>query len=109
MHSSAATAPDSQVQLDRDSGSFLERAIFNHRGLIVFLCALVTLVLGWQATRLQLNASFEKTIPVHHPYVQNYLAHQADLSGLGNAVRIAMANPKGTIYDAAYLDALRRL
>jgi predicted RND superfamily exporter protein len=109
MHSSAATAPDSGAQLDPTSGSFLERAIFNHRGLIVFLCALVTLVLGWQATRLQLNASFEKTIPVHHPYVQNYLAHQADLSGLGNAVRIAMANPKGTIYDAAYLDALRRL
>ena len=73
------------------------------------LCALITLVLGWQATRLQLNASFEKTIPVHHPYVQNYLKHQTDLSGLGNAVRIAVANPNGTIYESAYLDALRRL
>jgi len=109
MHSSAGAAPDPGAAFDPASGSFLERAIFHHRGLIVLLCALVTLVLGWQALRLQLNASFEKTIPTHHPYIQNYLKHQGDLSGLGNAVRIAVANPKGTIYDAKYLDVLRRL
>jgi uncharacterized protein len=109
MHSSAGTAPASGAPFDANSGSLLERAIFHHRGLIVLLCALVTLVLGWQAMRLQLNASFEKTIPAHHPYIQNYLKHQGELSGLGNAVRIAVANPDGTIYDARYLDVLRRL
>ena len=94
---------------DPRSGSLVERALFNHRGIVVLLCALVTLLLGWQATRLQLNASFEKTIPTSHPYIQNYLAHQAELSGLGNAVRIAVAKPDGSIYDAKYLDTLRRL
>src|SRR5207249_12250622 len=48
-------------------------------------------------------------IPVRHPYIQNFLAHQDQLSGLGNAVRIAVANPNGSIYDAKYLDVLRRL
>ena len=94
---------------DPRSGSLIERALFNHRGIVLLLCALVTLLLGWQATRLQLNASFEKTIPTSHPYIQNFLAHQAELSGLGNAVRIAVANPAGNIYDAKYLDTLRRL
>jgi predicted RND superfamily exporter protein len=94
---------------DTRSGSLVERALFNHRGIVVLLCALVTLLLGWQATRLQLNASFEKTIPTSHPYIQNYLTHQAELSGLGNAVRIAVARPEGSIYDAKYLDTLRRL
>jgi predicted RND superfamily exporter protein len=94
---------------DPRSGSLIERALFNHRAVVVLLCALVTLLLGWQATRLQLNASFEKTIPTGHPYVQNFLAHQAELSGLGNAVRIAVAKPDGSIYDAKYLDTLRRL
>jgi hypothetical protein len=94
---------------DPRSGSLVERALFNHRAVVVLLCALVTLLLGWQATRLQLNASFEKTIPTSHPYIQNFLAHQADLSGLGNAVRIAVARPEGSIYDAKYLDTLRRL
>jgi predicted RND superfamily exporter protein len=95
-------------QFNPRSGSIVERALFNHRWVVLLLCALATLTLGWQATRLQLNASFEKTIPVQHPYVRNFLAHQAELSGLGNAVRIAVANPSGTIYDAKYLETLRQ-
>ena len=94
---------------DPRSGSFIERLLFNHRVLVVALCALVTVVLGWQATKLQLQASFEKAIPTGHPYIANYLRHQGELSGLGNAVRIAVARPEGSIYDAAYLDTLRRL
>jgi uncharacterized protein len=50
-------------------------------------------VLGWQASKLTLNASFEKTIPASHPYIQNYKANESQLSGLGNAVRIVVANP----------------
>lgn len=97
------------AKFDPRSGSSLERLLFNHRAWVVVLCALVTAVLGWQVSRLTLNASFEKTIPTSHPYIQNYLAHQAELTGLGNAVRIAVANPRGSIYDAAYLDTLRQL
>lgn len=99
----------SAAAFDPRSGSLIERALFNHRALVVLLCALVTALLGWQATRLQLNASFEKTIPTSHPYIQSFLAHQSELSGLGNAVRIAVAQPQGSIYDARYLDTLRRL
>jgi len=94
---------------DPRSGSLVERALFNHRLIVVVLCALVTVLLGWQATQLRLNASFEKTIPVHHPYIVNFLQHQNELTGLGNAVRIAVENPTGSIYDAKYLDTLRRL
>lgn len=109
MHPTPSGAPLASTEFDPATGSLLERGIFNHRGVIVWLCVIVTLLLGWQATKLQLNASFEKTIPVHHPFIQNYLRFQADLSGLGNAVRIAVANPKGTIYEAPYLDTVRRL
>jgi uncharacterized protein len=94
---------------DPRSGSLVERALFNHRAWVILLCLLATLLLGWQATRLQLAASFEKTIPGSHPFIVNYQAHEKDLKGLGNAVRIAVANPNGTIYDASYQDTLRRL
>jgi predicted RND superfamily exporter protein len=99
----------SGADFDPASGSFIERCLFNHRGIVILACALLTLLLGWQATRLSLNASFEKSIPAHHPYIRNFLAHQAELTGLGNAVRIAVVNPRGSIYDAAYLDTLRQL
>jgi len=94
---------------DPASGSVVERALFNHRAIVVMLCLLVTMLLGWQASKLTLNASFEKTIPTHHPYIANYLAYKSQLTGLGNAVRIAVENPSGSIYNAAYLDTLRHL
>jgi len=114
MRASHSPLPEAG-RFDPRSGAFVERLLFNHRLLVVVLCALVTLVLGWQATRLQLQASFEKSIPTGHPYIANYLQHQSELSGLGNAVRIAVARtdgaegPEGSIYDAGYLDTLRRL
>ena len=57
------------AQFDPRSGSFLERLLFNHRVVVVVLCAVVTVLLGWQAGKLRLNASFEKAIPAGHPYI----------------------------------------
>ncbi|WP_426099671.1 MULTISPECIES: efflux RND transporter permease subunit [unclassified Pseudomonas] len=99
----------SLTDFDRHSGSLLERALFNHRRLVLLICLLVTALLGWQTTHLQLNASFEKMIPDDHPYIVNYLENRKQLSGLGNAVRIAVENKSGSIYDAHYLEQLRKL
>jgi uncharacterized protein len=101
---SAGAAP-----FDPDSGSLVERTLFNHRALVVALCVLVTLLLGSQATQLRLNANFEKTIPVSHPYIANYLDNERELTGLGNAVRVAVENTNGTIYDAGYLETLKQI
>ncbi|MBV2135122.1 MMPL family transporter [Pseudomonas sp. MAP12] len=95
--------------LDPRSGSIVERSIFNNRLIVVLLCTLFTLFFASQLRHLQLSASFEKMIPQGHPYIQNFTANQKDLLGLGNAVRIAVANPKGSIYDARYMDTLREL
>ncbi|EON20793.1 RND transporter [Cupriavidus necator] len=94
---------------DAGSGSVVERLIFNHRAWIVALCVIVTVLLGWQAMRVQLNADFEKMIPAAHPYIQNYLQNKADLSGLGNSVRVAVETRERTIFDAGYLDRLKKI
>ncbi|UUC52666.1 efflux RND transporter permease subunit [Pseudomonas citronellolis] len=99
----------SLADFDRQSGSLVERLLFNHRLAVIALCLLATLLLGWKALGLQLNASFEKTIPANHPYIANYLRHQDDLRGLGNAIRIGVVSRSGNIYGAAYLEALRKL
>ncbi len=98
------------AEFDRNSGNVLERLVFNHRLTLVIVCALATLVLGWfAATRLELNASFEKMIPQGQPYIRNYLTYQKDLRGLGNAVRVVVENVDGDIFDPHYLDALRHI
>jgi uncharacterized protein len=97
------------ADFDRRSGSLVEQLLFNHRLVVVALCALLTLFLGWQATRITLNANFEKMVPTRHPFIVNYLANRADLSGLGNTLQVAVENTQGDIVDARYLETLRKL
>ena len=97
------------AKFDDKSGDALERLIFNNRPLVLLLVALVTLVLGYQATRLELNASFEDMIPQSHPFIQNFFEYRASLSGLGNTLRIVVENTEGDIFDKDYLEVLRQV
>ncbi|MGJ7512067.1 efflux RND transporter permease subunit [Variovorax sp. GT1P44] len=97
------------AQFPRHSGSWLERAVFNHRLAVALACLVATLVLGFFATRVSLNASFDKMIPVGHPYIQNYLQNRSELRGMGNTLRVVVENEQGDIFDARYLDALKHI
>ena len=49
---------------DSNSGNALERLVFNHRLVLILLCAVLSVFFGIKvATGLQINASFEKMIP----------------------------------------------
>ncbi len=83
--------PGGLDDFDTNTGSRLERLVFNNRRAVIVLCAVLTLVLGFlAATRLTLNASFERMLPLSHPYIQNYLENKNDLRGLGNSLRIVV-------------------
>jgi len=94
---------------DPTSGNLVERAFFNNRLIVMLLCLALTIALGYQAMSVRLNASFDKTIPAHHPYIVNYFENRQDLVGLGNSIRIAVETTEGSIFTAKYLDILRRL
>jgi hypothetical protein len=97
------------ARFDVRSGSLPERLIFNNRWSIVAVCVVLTLLLGWAASRLTVNASFDKLLPQSHPYIRNYLDNKANLKGLGNALRVVVENTQGDIYDPEYLEALRQV
>jgi predicted RND superfamily exporter protein len=86
------------TDFDFQSGPLLERLVFNYRGIVLALCALVTVVLGFQATKIQLQAGFEKTLPKAHQFVINYQENRNELKGLGNNLRIVMAVKEGTLF-----------
>src|SRR5881409_3017677 len=96
-------------QFDRQSGSLPERLLFNHRWVVVLACLLVTVVLGFQAFKVKLQASFERMVPTGHPYIVNYLSHKDNLKGLGNALRLAVETTDGTVFDPTYLETLRKI
>lgn len=97
------------AQFDDQSGDALERLIFNHRPLVLFLVALVTLVLGYQSTKLRINASFEDMIPQSHPFIVNFFHYRDSLSGLGNSLRVVVENRNGDIFDKDYLEVVRQV
>ena len=98
------------ADFDQKSGNFLERLVFNNRLAMVVVCALITVVLGYiAATKLVLNASFEKMLPQSSPYIKNYLTYQNELRGLGNAIRVVVENTDGDIFDPQYLESLKQI
>jgi predicted RND superfamily exporter protein len=108
------TEPMSDVvsvdHFDPASGSRLERLVFNHRSVVMLLCLVLTLLLGWQATRVTSNASFEGMLPLSHPYLQNYLAERKKIPSQANSLRIVLERKDGgSILDPDYLARLRAL
>jgi uncharacterized protein len=97
------------ADFDRRSGNLLEGLVFNHRLWLLVMCAAITVLLAFQATRLVVNAGFEKMLPQGHPYIQNYFQNRGELRGLGNSVRVVVENVSGDIFDPRYLEALKQI
>lgn len=99
------TSPDST----KTKAPLAERLIFSKRPLVMLLMLIATIVLAWQATQLKVAASFEKMIPTNHEYVVNFLENRADLTSLGNVVRVTVQAKEGDIFNAEYLETLKQV
>ena len=94
---------------DPGSGSVVEIIIFNNRRFILAICTLLTLLFGWSAAHLAVNASYTHMLPESQQYVRNYEANRKGMRALGDSVRIVVENNKGTVFDPSYLAVLRKL
>src|SRR6056297_2004843 len=96
-----------QEQLAREA--HVAPLLFSNRPIILLLFAAVTAFLTFQASQLRPDASFEKMIPVSHPYIENYLENKQDLASLGNFVRIIVQTTEGDIFDAEFQETLQEI
>jgi len=85
----------------------LEHIIFGHRGLIITLFALITVLLAWLAVHgLRIDASFTKQLPTRHEYMQTYLSPEvAEFRG-ANRVLIALFARDGNMFQPQFFEAL---
>ncbi|MEH6581534.1 MAG: MMPL family transporter [Halioglobus sp.] len=83
--------------------------IFANRGLLLCIFLGLTAFFGFQSAQLKPDASFEKMVPVSHPYIVNFLANKADLSGLGNSIRITVETTEGDIFTAEFQQLLQEI
>lgn len=92
-----------------NTGSRLERLIFNHRIAVIIFTLIVTFGCGLSLRHLKMNASFESVIPTHQQMIVNYLDNKNNLQGFGNTLDIVVQSNKGTILNDGYLKALRQI
>jgi len=92
-----------------DAEIVIEKIVFGKRLWVLLAFLLVTVYLVSAAIKVRPDASFEKMVPVTHPYIAAYLERKDELTGLGNAVRIAVEATEGDIFTEEYLETLRQI
>ncbi|MFD2229022.1 efflux RND transporter permease subunit [Alkalimarinus sediminis] len=88
---------------------FLERVIFNNRFVILVMFLFLTAFLGYNAVKIKPDASFERLIPLEHPFIINMLENRSDLENLGNSIKIAVAVEEGDIFTEEYMSTLQKI
>ena len=81
--------------------------IFHWRKPLLGLFILITLVLGYFATQLRIEAGFTKMIPLEHEYMQTFGQYQKTFGG-GNQILIALKAKQGDIFTKEFLDTFRQ-
>nr|WP_318653624.1 MMPL family transporter [Thalassolituus marinus] len=87
----------------------LERVLFGNRLVVLILMVLLTMLFGYGVTKIKLDSSIEKYIPLNHEYIRNFLVHKDDMkSGVAN-VKIAVEATDGDIFSKDYMETLSKI
>ncbi|MDX9699317.1 MAG: MMPL family transporter, partial [Rhodocyclaceae bacterium] len=87
---------------------FMALLLFRRRRFFLALFVLLTVLLGLSASRLQVDAGFEKMIPLEHEYMQTFMAYRNTFGG-ANRVLVALRTHRGDIYDPVFMGKLKAL
>ncbi len=85
-----------------------ESVVFGQRAVMLVLFAIITVVMGYFATQLRVDAGFKKQIPLGHEYMQTFLDYEKDFGG-ANRVLIALMAKDGDIFDVEYMRTIEQL
>jgi len=85
----------------------MEPVVFGTRPYTLVALTLITIFMGFQASRLQPDPGFEKQLPLEHEYIKVFKKYQQDFGG-ANLVLTAIVQKEGTIYNPEFMETLRK-
>ncbi|MBV6633450.1 MAG: RND family transporter [Alphaproteobacteria bacterium] len=86
----------------------IQAFIFNQRLAILALFALLTLVMGFQAAQLQVDAGFEKRLPITHSYMDTFRQYQEDYGG-ANRILVSVRAVDGDMFTPEFFTTLQKV
>lgn len=84
----------------------LENILFKSRRLIITGFIAITLFMAWQASQLQVQAGFEKQLPMQHEYMQVFDKYKTSFGG-ANRILVALSVKEGDIFTPQFFDTLK--
>ncbi len=84
----------------------LQELIFGNRTAVILLFAGVTLLMGWFASQLRIDAGFAKMFPLQHPYMKTFVDYREEFGG-ANRVLIAIMSREGDMFTPAFFKTLK--
>lgn len=85
-----------------------ERLVFGNRPLVLLLFAVLTVVLGFYASQLRVDAGFKKQIPLKHEYMRTFLEYEREFGG-ANRVLLAVMAKDGDMFDREFFATLENV
>ena len=83
----------------------IENLFFKYRLSILSAFVLLTIVMGFFASQLKLDAGFYKQLPSNHSFIKTFYQYEDALFGSNNLI-IAVRNTKGDIFEKDFLSKL---
>jgi predicted RND superfamily exporter protein len=83
----------------------LQNIIFNHKKVILFLIAILTVVMGYYASQLRVDAGFKKQLPLQHEYMKTFMDYESEFGG-ANRLLIAVMAKDGDMFNPHFFETL---
>ena len=86
----------------------VSQLIFGRRRLWLVLFAVASTLFAFSASRLHVDAGFNKMVPLHHEYMRVYREYEPVFGG-ANRIAIALMQDHGDIFTREYMAKLKAL
>ncbi len=84
----------------------IENLIFGHRVLVIGAFLLATVFMAYSASKLRIDAGFNKLVPMEHEYMQVFSEYQDQFGG-ANQVLVALMVEEGDIFTPEFFKDLQ--
>lgn len=85
--------------------NILQNIIFNNKKIILTLLVISTVVMGYFASQLKVDAGFKKQLPLQHEYMKTFMDYESEFGG-ANRLLIAVMAEKGDMFNPSFFKTL---
>ncbi len=83
----------------------LQSLIFNNKKIILLLLTVLTVFMGYNASKLRVDAGFKKQLPLEHEYMKTFMDYESEFGG-ANRLLIAVMAKDGDMFNPSFFNTL---